>query len=282
MARIIFVHSIQPSNRCKAGDSERDHMTRIMTRAAEMVREHGHEVLVGPFGDYNANGKANFDDNVDFINDQHRSKPVDAVVSGHSNANGGSLVAWYPGNAFGKKLALAIKARLGRITPDRVGERDNLLVSEIADTKPTVVLTESYRHDTTKGARWIHENVESIARAHADGVLDVFGRISEPLKPTTPARPPVPATALSATVRLLKLTSPAMRGEDVKQLQREALRVFPTYARPALGKWGADGIFGKGTDSFVREFQRRTSLGVDGKVGPATRAAMAKFGMKGF
>ena len=130
MARIIFVHSIQPVNRCKAGDSERDHMTRIMTRAAEMVREHGHEVLVGPFGDYNANGKANFDDNVDFINDQHRSKPVDAVVSGHSNANGGSLVAWYPGNAFGKKLALAIKARLGRITPDRVGERDNLLVPE--------------------------------------------------------------------------------------------------------------------------------------------------------
>ena len=74
-----------------------------------------------------------------------------------------------------------------------------------------------------------------------------------------------------------------MRGEDVRALQAGALRVFPSYAREALGKAGADGVFGPGTARFVREFQRRHfgagSRQVDGIAGPLTRAALAHYGI---
>src|SRR6185369_4324530 len=37
---------------------------------------------------------------------------------------------------------------------------------------------------------------------------------------------------------------------------------------------GIDGIFGPGTESAVKAFQQEKGLGVDGKVGPITRAAL--------
>jgi peptidoglycan hydrolase-like protein with peptidoglycan-binding domain len=62
----------------------------------------------------------------------------------------------------------------------------------------------------------------------------------------------VPASA--ATMPTLK---PGSRGDHVKRLQ-SALHI------------GADGIFGKGTKSVVKRFQRRHNLKPDGIVGPAT------------
>jgi len=57
---------------------------------------------------------------------------------------------------------------------------------------------------------------------------------------------------------LLKVGS---RGKEVKELQ-EFLGI------------GADGIFGKGTESAVKEFQKTNGLTVDGIVGPSTWDAM--------
>jgi chitosanase len=60
--------------------------------------------------------------------------------------------------------------------------------------------------------------------------------------------------------RVLYLTKPVMKGEDVKRLQT------------ALGFPGSDvdGKFGNDTDKAVRTFQQSRGLKVDGKVGPAT------------
>ncbi len=57
------------------------------------------------------------------------------------------------------------------------------------------------------------------------------------------------------------------RGDDVKKIQQK------------LKQWGyyrgaVDGIFGSGTLSAVKSFQRKNGLKADGIVGPATAAAM--------
>jgi Putative peptidoglycan binding domain/D-alanyl-D-alanine carboxypeptidase len=63
-------------------------------------------------------------------------------------------------------------------------------------------------------------------------------------------------------MRILMLTQPPMRGEDVRRVQ-EALIEFGFTLNP-------DGIFGPATDKAVRKFQMDNDLAVDGIVGPAT------------
>lgn len=63
---------------------------------------------------------------------------------------------------------------------------------------------------------------------------------------------------------MLKLGS---SGPDVKALQQQLKDL-------GFDPNGVDGNFGAGTDKAVREFQQANGLGVDGKVGPGTLAAL--------
>lgn len=77
-----------------------------------------------------------------------------------------------------------------------------------------------------------------------------------------------PATGLPkdwTLSRLLKQTNPLMRGEDVRKAQ-EAL-IAKGYS---CGNNGADGQFGKDTESAVRHFQRDNALKEDGIIGKDT------------
>lgn len=71
------------------------------------------------------------------------------------------------------------------------------------------------------------------------------------------------ASAMVTEQRLLMLTLPYQKGDDVLQVQK-ALRERGYNIE-------ADGVFGQETDRAVRDFQRRQGLIVDGIVGPATR-----------
>ena len=64
------------------------------------------------------------------------------------------------------------------------------------------------------------------------------------------------------------------RGERVRRLQQRLNRTFPAYSKLAV-----DGIFGKGTATVVREFQRRSGLEADGIVGRKTRAELKRHGI---
>lgn len=63
------------------------------------------------------------------------------------------------------------------------------------------------------------------------------------------------------------------RGDAVKLLQmmleKQGIGTAKTKTRTSAGR-GIDGIFGRGTDRAVKEFQRNESLTCDGVVGPAT------------
>jgi hypothetical protein len=62
-------------------------------------------------------------------------------------------------------------------------------------------------------------------------------------------------------------------GQVVVDLQTKLKAVYPAY-RWEHGVMVIDGIFGKTTDAWVREFQSRSRLVVDGIVGPKTWAAL--------
>lgn len=64
-------------------------------------------------------------------------------------------------------------------------------------------------------------------------------------------------------------------GPRVLLLQKGLKASFPSYA----GNLALDSSFGPDLQRVVMEFQRRTGLTTDGKVGPATRAALAKVGI---
>ena len=70
--------------------------------------------------------------------------------------------------------------------------------------------------------------------------------------------------------RTLYLRSPAFRGDDVRELQRQ-LNVLGFDA----GK--EDGIFGAGTDRGLREFQRNVATTPDGIVGLETVRSIARY-----
>lgn len=102
-----------------------------------------------------------------------------------------------------------------------------------------------------------------------DDAAALLAPSAPPIAPA-PARPGMPAgTPRPIGLRLLRLTDPPMRGDDVRVLQAHLNRVYPAYSRLVV-----DGVFGPATASVVREFQRRSRLVVDAKVGPATRRAL--------
>jgi N-acetylmuramoyl-L-alanine amidase len=73
--------------------------------------------------------------------------------------------------------------------------------------------------------------------------------------------------------RLLYLSQPMLRGDDVAELQRR------------LGGLGfdagrIDGIFGPDTDRAVREFQKNAGLTIDGLTGPATLEHFERLGAR--
>jgi chitosanase len=76
--------------------------------------------------------------------------------------------------------------------------------------------------------------------------------------------PPVRVSA--EDTRILLLRKPPLRGPDVEALQRAL--VSAGYAVKV------DGVFGKGTDTAVRQFQEKRGLKADGIIGPVTRMAL--------
>lgn len=93
----------------------------------------------------------------------------------------------------------------------------------------------------------------------------------EPVKPTpdepVEPKPDEPKEDITV-VRTLRLTSPYMRGDDVKHAQERLI----VHGYNIV----ADGVFGNKTYNAVREFQAAKKLSIDGIIGKNTLAALDK------
>ncbi len=86
--------------------------------------------------------------------------------------------------------------------------------------------------------------------------------LSDLVYPPADQQEPTPATAPPYPGRVLKLTNPMMRGEDVKNWQGRMAQIGYRIS--------SDGVYGRGSEGVCKEFQRMKGLGADGQVGPKT------------
>lgn len=103
-------------------------------------------------------------------------------------------------------------------------------------------------------------------KGNAAQVAAVAARLRTPVPPVTP----LPTNGSGrATVKL------GSKGQPVNDLQARLNRDYPAY-RTLTGNrlLVVDGDFGANTDKWVREFQKRSNLAVDGVVGPKTWAKL--------
>lgn len=64
--------------------------------------------------------------------------------------------------------------------------------------------------------------------------------------------------------------------ENIGKIASFMRRMFPAYtSEKALGNY-----YGKNIESSIKEFQKRTGLGIDGKVGPKTLSKLESYGFK--
>lgn len=106
-----------------------------------------------------------------------------------------------------------------------------------------------------------HAGTEQLAKELRDGLWGIFGAGESPTGPVND----------EDWIQI------GDTGPHIRVLQAELNQVFPRYKDTPLV---TDGEYGKATESAVREFQTRASIGVDGIVGPITRAEFAKHGVR--
>ena len=109
-----------------------------------------------------------------------------------------------------------------------------------------------------------------VSTWHCWGELKAVDYSAAATEPTTDQ----PASTSTSTLpslgtRLLKRTSPMMRGDDIAALQS----ILTTLG---FNPGPIDGIFGNKTAAGVRAFQQACGITVDGIVGPVTRARLAE------
>jgi len=224
-------------------------------------REHGAEGFIGDLAHQgnpsshnpDESGKPEFSDNDDV--DEVRAWDIDRDL--HA-ANGLTLEdeiqRLIQGLRAGKFWWIRYIIYKGRIWH----RRDNFV---------TRTYTGSNKHDD-------HAHVNSDFTQTADGVTGTDWEWASTSVPTNPSTPP----ADNHVVRL------GAKGEEVGWIQQFFRDNFPAYRNTVSVRRGqlisVDKDFGQQTQAWVKEFQRRTFIHVDGEVGPQTRGKMRSHGYK--
>ena len=159
----------------------------------------------------------------------------DFYLALHSNASGdgssegrqrGIIAFYYPTSTNGRRAADIFVKNLKEIypLPQLVTARATTALGEVRQPKMPSVLLEIGYHDNTADARWIEENVQSIAENLSRSLTEYFALPF--LYPTTPRTGTVITEESALNVR----SYPSMSGQVVGSVPREAqLTVYGQY-----------------------------------------------------
>ncbi len=228
------------------GRKEADDVLKVGMKTAAIMRANGHTVDESRTTDKTLSLRQR-------TNDANK-KNYDALVSFHRNAFNrkarGVEVFSFPGSSGSRAMALRMQKELVKIGfVDRGAKTANFHM--LRESRALAVLPELGFIDNSADNKIFDDNIDKIAEAIARSLV---GNINA-TKPPAPTKP----------------RNYVMNGDrgnsiiDIKQLQKDLIKVG--YG---VGSAGADGIFGKGTETAVYNFQREYVGGANGIAGPKT------------
>ncbi len=116
---------------------------------------------------------------------QSNAGNYDLHLAIHSNASGenqagqnrGVEVYYYPNSTRGQEFASTIATNYSELYPDssKVKAIPTTTLAEVRQTKAPTALVEVGFHDNYQDAKWIRENIQSIARNLAESVAQTLG-----------------------------------------------------------------------------------------------------------
>jgi len=122
--------------------------------------------------------------------------------------------------------------------------------------------------------------LSAMERWELDLPITVRGvKITENMLADAPPQPLATPLQKEAIHRTLKLASPVMRGDDVKDLQARLNRYWQGQdaVRTDISRLSEDGVFGQKTGDVLRAFQSANNLKPDGICGSMTWAELDKY-----
>ncbi|MFT8310364.1 MAG: peptidoglycan-binding protein [Sporolactobacillus sp.] len=192
------------------------------------------------------------------------------AVSIHLNAGGGTGIEVYQYDSKTDVVATRVLNNICAVTGLRSrGTKKNTSLYVLRNTKSPAILVECGFVDTKTDAENVSAKTDAIGKAIAEGILN---KTITADNAANQSAKPAPATQTAAVVsKKSPLLQNKSTGSAVKELQQELIK-----AGYSIGKAGADGIFGVATERAVRALQSDYKIAVDGVVGSATWAALAK------
>ena len=187
---------------------------------------------------------------------------------------GVSASGWYKIDYDGKDGYISSRSDLTRIAGDApasftVGrllkKTSHLMTGEDVKDVQAALIAKGYSCGNTGADGEFGSNTEKAVEAFQKAAgLTADGIVGEKTTQALGGEWKAAETTWSVS-RILKKTSPLMKGADVKALQ--SALIAKGYS---CGGTGADGEFGKNTESAVKSFQKAAGLTVDGKAGKNT------------
>lgn len=172
MPIIYLSPSTQEGNMYVIGGSEEAYMNRLADRLepylrANLIRFDRNTPDMTAASSIRASNAGNYD--------LHLALHSNAAPEGQYGQQRGSEVYYYPASVWGQRAANAIAEHLRTVYPLGVRTLPSTTIGELRLTSAPAAFIELAYHDNVADATWIAQNMDSAARAIANGLTDYFG-----------------------------------------------------------------------------------------------------------